>query len=118
MACAYVGTTLMPPAFGLIAEHIHVGLYPVFLMIFVVIMFFMTAANPILYAPDSTSRAAGKRPDMQPARPGRFQWGTVAAKWASLFYLGITAGRFLCGFITEKLGDRNMGRLGQGKQIS
>ncbi|NBH81832.1 MFS transporter [bacterium C-53] len=42
MACAYVGTTLMPPAFGLIAEHIHVGLYPVFLMIFVVIMFFMT----------------------------------------------------------------------------
>jgi len=36
-----------------------------------------------------------------------------AAKWASLFYLGITAGRFICGFITMKLSDRNMVRLGQ-----
>lgn len=37
----------------------------------------------------------------------------TAAKWASLFYLGITAGRFLSGFISDKLGDRNMVRLGQ-----
>lgn len=37
----------------------------------------------------------------------------TAAKWASLFYLGITAGRFLSGFITEKLGDKNMIRIGQ-----
>lgn len=37
-----------------------------------------------------------------------------AAKWASLFYLGITAGRFLCGFITLKLSDQAMVRLGQG----
>lgn len=37
----------------------------------------------------------------------------TAAKWASLFYLGITAGRFLSGFITMKLGDRKMVTLGQ-----
>lgn len=37
----------------------------------------------------------------------------TAAKWASLFYLGITSGRFLSGFITIKLGDRRMVTLGQ-----
>lgn len=37
----------------------------------------------------------------------------TAAKWASLFYLGITAGRLISGFITDKLGDKNMVRLGQ-----
>ncbi|HEX3018281.1 MAG TPA: MFS transporter [Caproicibacter sp.] len=37
----------------------------------------------------------------------------TAAKWASLFYLGITAGRFICGFVTDKLGDKNMVRIGQ-----
>lgn len=37
----------------------------------------------------------------------------MAAKWASLFYLGITAGRFLCGFITDRLGDKTMVRIGQ-----
>ena len=36
----------------------------------------------------------------------------TAAKFASLFYIGITAGRALCGFISEKLGDRRMIRLG------
>lgn len=36
-----------------------------------------------------------------------------AAGWASLFYMGITAGRFVCGFITMKLSDQNMIRLGQ-----
>jgi len=38
----------------------------------------------------------------------------TAAKWASLFYLGITAGRFICGFVTDKLGDKYMVRIGQG----
>lgn len=38
----------------------------------------------------------------------------TAAKWASFFYLGITAGRFLSGFITFKLNDKAMIRLGQG----
>lgn len=37
----------------------------------------------------------------------------TAAKWAALFYLGITIGRFLSGFITEKIGDKNMIRGGQ-----
>lgn len=37
----------------------------------------------------------------------------TAAKWISLFYLGITAGRFLSGFITMKLSDKNMVRVGQ-----
>ena len=36
-----------------------------------------------------------------------------AARWASLFYVGITVGRFVCGFITMKINDRNMIRLGQ-----
>jgi fucose permease len=37
----------------------------------------------------------------------------TAAKWASLFYLGITAGRLLSGFISDRFGDRNMVRAGQ-----
>ena len=36
-----------------------------------------------------------------------------AASWASLFYIGITIGRFICGFVTMKLNDQNMIRLGQ-----
>ena len=31
-----------------------------------------------------------------------------AAQFASLFYIGITASRFLCGFLSDKLGDRKM----------
>lgn len=34
--------------------------------------------------------------------------GQKAASFASLFYIGITAGRFLSGFITGKLGDQKM----------
>lgn len=37
----------------------------------------------------------------------------IAAKWASLFYLGITVGRLACGFITDRLGDKRMVRCGQ-----
>jgi fucose permease len=42
MACAYTGSTLMPPLFGLIAQYIHIGLYPIFLGVFVVLTLFMT----------------------------------------------------------------------------
>ena len=35
----------------------------------------------------------------------------AAAKWGSMFFLGITVGRFLAGFISNKLGDKNMIRL-------
>lgn len=38
----------------------------------------------------------------------------AAAGWASLFYIGITAGRFLSGFVTLKLNDTQMIRLGCG----
>ena len=37
-----------------------------------------------------------------------------AAGFASLFFLGITVGRGLCGFLTLKLNDTQMVRLGQG----
>ena len=37
-----------------------------------------------------------------------------AAGFAALFYIGITAGRFVSGFITDKLGDRRMIQLGTG----
>lgn len=36
----------------------------------------------------------------------------TAASYASMFFIGITIGRGLSGFITEKLGDRNMIRMG------
>lgn len=36
----------------------------------------------------------------------------TAAMFASLFYLGITFGRFICGFVTEKAGDRMLIRYG------
>lgn len=35
-----------------------------------------------------------------------------AAAFASLFFIGITAGRIIAGFISEKLGDRRLIRLG------
>lgn len=37
----------------------------------------------------------------------------TAASWAALFYMGITAGRAVSGFISLKVNDRNMIRLGQ-----
>ena len=38
----------------------------------------------------------------------------TAAKMGSLFYLGIAGGRLLCGFVTERIGDRDMVRIGLG----
>lgn len=40
-----------------------------------------------------------------------------AAALGSLFFIGITAGRFLSGFISNKLGDNRMIRLGTGVAI-
>ncbi len=37
----------------------------------------------------------------------------TAAQWGSLFFIGITFGRFLSGFISEKFGDKKMIRMGQ-----
>ncbi|MFP5111430.1 MFS transporter [Bacillaceae bacterium C204] len=37
----------------------------------------------------------------------------VAAKWVSLYYAGITIGRLITGFITLKIGNRTLIRMGQ-----
>lgn len=42
MASAYVGTTFMPPVFGLIAQHVSIALYPAFLLVFVILMLVMS----------------------------------------------------------------------------
>ena len=41
MASAYLGSTLMPPLFGLIANHISVGLYPVYMTVILLLMAIM-----------------------------------------------------------------------------
>lgn len=42
MASAYVGTTFMPPLFGLIADNIHIGLYPIYLFGLAALMLIMS----------------------------------------------------------------------------
>lgn len=42
MAAAYTGTTLTPPLFGLIAQYVGIGLYPVYILLFGALMFLMT----------------------------------------------------------------------------
>ena len=41
MASAYTGTCLMPPLFGLIANHVSVALLPVYLLVILVLMVVM-----------------------------------------------------------------------------
>jgi len=41
MASAYLGTTLMPPLFGLLANHISVGLYPAYMAVILAVMILM-----------------------------------------------------------------------------
>lgn len=41
MASAYIGTCLMPPLFGLIANHISIRLLPVYLLVLLVLMTYM-----------------------------------------------------------------------------
>ena len=41
MASAYLGTTLMPPVFGLIGENLSMGLFPVFLLAVLAVMILM-----------------------------------------------------------------------------
>ena len=56
MASAYVGTCLMPPLFGLIAAHIHVALFPVYLLALLVIM---AAAHEKLLAGNGREKPNG-----------------------------------------------------------
>ena len=44
MASAYAGTCLMPPLFGLIANHITVSLFPFYLLVILILMIFMHEA--------------------------------------------------------------------------
>ena len=37
---------------------------------------------------------------------------TTAATFASFFFIGMTVGRFICGFVSSKLGDKKMIRIG------
>ena len=41
MASAYIGSTFMPPLFGLVANHVSIRLLPIFLIVFVLLMVFM-----------------------------------------------------------------------------
>lgn len=41
MASAYVGSTFMPPVFGLIANHISIRLLPFYLTVFIILMLYM-----------------------------------------------------------------------------
>ena len=59
MACAYVGTTLMPPLFGFVSEWAGIGLYPFYLLLFVAGMFTMTERMNRLGA-RGLSRGQGK----------------------------------------------------------
>jgi fucose permease len=38
----------------------------------------------------------------------------IAARWISFYFIGITSGRFISGFLTMKFNNRQMVRLGQG----
>ena len=42
MASAYVGTTFMPPLFGLIAQNIGIGAFPFFMLVFALLMIAMS----------------------------------------------------------------------------
>lgn len=42
MASAYSGATFLPPVFGLVAEYIHIGLFPLFMLIGTVLVLSMT----------------------------------------------------------------------------
>ncbi|NLV91048.1 MAG: MFS transporter [Firmicutes bacterium] len=41
----------------------------------------------------------------------------IAARWISLYYFGITFGRFLSGLLTLKIANRDLIRLGQGMSV-
>lgn len=42
MASAYVGSTFIPPVFGFLAQHVHMGLYPFYLAFFALLMLWMS----------------------------------------------------------------------------
>lgn len=57
MAAAYVGTTLLPPFFGLLAQHITMGLFPWYLLVALVIM---TVSSEIMHRKTAAHREAAQ----------------------------------------------------------
>ncbi len=55
MAAAYVGTTLLPPLFGLLAQHITIGLFPWYLLVALVVM---TVSSEAMHRKTAAHRAA------------------------------------------------------------
>ncbi|WP_298462953.1 hypothetical protein [uncultured Mitsuokella sp.] len=41
MAAAYIGTMLMPPLFGILANHLSISLLPIYLLVLLATMAFM-----------------------------------------------------------------------------
>ena len=58
MAAAYVGTTLLPPFFGLLAQHITIGLFPWYLLAALVIM---TVSSEAMHRKTAAHRAAAQQ---------------------------------------------------------
>jgi fucose permease len=42
MAAAYLGTVFMPPLFGWLASRLGMGLFPFYLVVFAIVMLFVT----------------------------------------------------------------------------
>ncbi len=55
MASAYLGSLIMPPLFGIIAQYINISLYPVYILLLVVVMIIMTQ---LLYNTTAKSKLA------------------------------------------------------------
>ena len=49
MAVAYTGTTILPPLFGIVAAQISIGLFPVVILLFAVMILSSEKVNRILY---------------------------------------------------------------------
>lgn len=56
MACAYIGSTLMPPLFGVIAQEISIAWFPFFLLAILILMIVMS---------EITNRAVARAPQQQ-----------------------------------------------------
>lgn len=58
MACAYIGSTLMPPLFGLVAQYINIALFPFYLLILITTALTMSELlNKKIKAPSLKTKA-------------------------------------------------------------
>jgi len=57
MASAYIGSTFIPPLFGLLAERISIKLYPFFLFAFVIFMIVMVESLNMINGKKLESKA-------------------------------------------------------------